>query len=327
MRIVVLDGKTLNPGDNPWHEVEAQATSFQVHERTTPDKLLERARDADILLTNKTRLSAEALAQLPKLKFVGALATGYDVIDVAACAARGIPVSNVPGYGTESVAQHVFALLLSLTNAPADHDAEVHAGQWGGPEWCFWLKPIMELSGKTMGLVGLGDIARRVAALAHAFGMTVVAHKPRPPHPADALPYPGFQWLSLEELFARSDVVSLHCPLKDNAGFVNADLLLRMKPTSFLINTARGALVNEADLAAALEDGVLAGAGVDVVSEEPIRPNNPLLGAPNCIITPHMAWASLEARQRLMAITAANVRAFLAGKPHNVVNGVAAAKA
>lgn len=319
MNIVVLDGQTLNPGDNPWHELAALG-DLMVHERTAPGEVVARSREADILLTNKTRLPAEIIAALPRLKFVSVLATGFDVVDVGACAARGIPVSNVPGYGTASVAQHVLALILELANGVGAHDAAVKAGEWSGPDWCFWKRPVLELSGRTLGIVGLGSIGRAVAHLAQAFGMRVVAHSRSR---RDPLPYPGFAWLDLPELFAVSDVVSLHCPqTRDNAGFVDKALLARMKPEAIFINTARGGLVNETDLAAALNSGAIRGAGLDVVSVEPIRSDNPLLRARNCIITPHMAWASREARQRLMAASAANVRAFLAGKPVNVVNGV-----
>lgn len=319
MNIVVLDGQTLNPGDNPWDGLAALG-ALTVHERTAPEEVVARSREADILLTNKTRLTAEVVAALPKLKFVSVLATGFDVVDAAACAARSIPVSNVPGYGTASVAQHVFALVLELANAVGEHDAAVKAGEWSGPDWCFWKRPVLELAGKTMGIVGLGSIGRAVAHLAQAFGMRVVANSRTR---RDPLPYPGFAWLDLPELFAVSDVVSLHCPqTKDNAGFVDKALLARMKPEAMLVNTARGGLINEADLAAALNAGTIRGAGLDVVSAEPMRPDNPLLSARNCLITPHMAWASREARQRLMAATVENVRAFMAGRPGNVVNGV-----
>ncbi len=321
MNIVVLDGHTLNPGDNPWDEL-AGLGKLTVHARTAPSEVVERAREADILLTNKTRLPAEVIGNLPRLKFVAVLATGYDVVDVAACAGRGIPVSNVPGYGTASVAQHVFALVLELANEAGSHDAAVRAGEWRGPDWCFWKRPVLELSGRTMGIVGLGSIGRAVAHLAHAFGMRVAAHSRSRREP---LPYPGFAWLDLPELFAESDVISLHCPqTRDNAGFVDKSLIARMKPEAMLINTARGGLVNEADLAAALNAGAIRGAGLDVVSVEPIRPDNPLLTARNCVITPHMAWASREARKRLMDASAGNVRAFLAGRPVNVVDAVKA---
>jgi glycerate dehydrogenase len=320
-RIVVLDGYTLNPGDNPWDAVAALG-EMVVHERTPSDLVAERAAGADIVLTNKTLLSADALAQLPRLRFICVLATGYNVVDVAAARLRGIPVANVPEYGTDSVAQHVFALLLELCHRVGEHAAAVRAGAWTRcPDFSFWTAPPIELVGTTMGIVGYGRIGRRVGALARAFGMRVIANGGRlAPVPGEAV-----EPRAIADLFAEADIVSLHCPLTaDNAAFVNRDLLRRMKPTSFLINTARGGLVDEAALAAALRDGVIAGAAVDVVASEPMRADNPLLAAPNCVVTPHMAWASLAARRRLMAATAANIRAYLAGAPINVVNATSA---
>jgi len=319
MKIVVLDGHTLNPGDNPWDAV-ADLGELTVYDRTPTELIVQRALAADIILTNKTPLSAATLDQLPRLRFIGELATGYNNVDVEAAGRRGIPVANVPEYSTSSVAQHVFALLLALTNHVALHDRAVHDGEWSAaPDFSFWKAPLTELAGKTMGIVGLGRIGGQVARIAQAFGMEVVAYNPRS---RQALHGITVHWLELPELFATADVVSLHAPLTaDNAGFVDADLLRGMRRTAILINTARGPLVNEADLAQALNGGTIAGAGLDVVSREPISPANPLLGARNCIITPHIAWASLAARQRLMATTAENVRAFLAGSPVNVVNG------
>jgi glycerate dehydrogenase len=313
--LVVLDGYTLNPGDNPWDAVAGQG-ALTVYDRTPASLIVERARPADILLTNKTPLAAPTLAQLPALRFISVLATGYNIVDVVAARRRGIAVSNVPEYGTDSVAQHVFALLLELCHRTAAHSAAVHAGEWtASPDFCFWKAAPIELAGLTMGIVGFGRIGRRVAAVARAFGMQVLAAG-RGSGPAG-----GVEGATVEDIFARSDVVSLHCPLTaDNAGFVNRELLRRMKPTAFFINTARGGLVDEAALAAALNAGWLAGAGVDVVSVEPMRPDNPLLGARHCVITPHIAWASLAARRRLMAATARNVAAFLSDQPINVVN-------
>lgn len=317
MRIVCLDGYTLNPGDNPWDEVAALG-DFTVYDRTPPELVVERARDADIVLTNKTVIDAAALARLPKLRFVAVLATGYNVVDAEAAAARGIPVSNVPEYGTAGVAQHVFALLLELCHRVGEHDAAVRAGEWTrSPDFCFWKQTPVELAGLTMGIVGFGRIGRRVAEIAQAFDMAVIAsarrHRTTPDDEA-------FTWAETPELFARADVVSLHCPLDaTNARFVDASLLSCMKPSAFLINTARGGLVDERALAAALDAGTLAGAAVDVVSAEPMRDDNPLLRARNCIITPHIAWASLAARRRLMATTVRNLRAFLAGKPIHLV--------
>jgi len=317
-RIVVLDGHTLNPGDNPWDEVGGLGV-LTVHDRTAPELILGRARDADVVLTNKTPLTRETVAQLPELRFVGVLATGYNVVDVAACRERGIPVSNVPEYGTRSVAQYVFALLLELSHRIGDHDRSVKAGEWTRcPDFCFWKTPQVELDGKTMGIVGFGRIGRAVGEIAHALGMRVIAADVAR---RDAPAWPAFAWASVEELFRTADVVSLNCALTaDNQGMVNARLLATMKRTAFLVNAARGPLVVERDLAEALAAGTIAGAAVDVVSTEPVKPDNPLLAAPRCIVTPHMAWASTEARRRLMQTTAGNIRAFLSGSPTNVVN-------
>lgn len=318
MKIVVLDGYTLNPGDNPWDEL-AELGELEVHDRTSEAEVVARAQGAEILLTNKTPVRGEDIARLPKLKFISVLATGFDVVDVKAAARKGIPVSNVPVYGTDTVAEHVFALALELARRPALHDQAVKAGAWWSqPDWCFWRTPLLELAGRTMGIVGFGRIGRRVGEIAHAFGMRVAANDLQK---GSDPPYKPFQWMELEELFSCSDFVTLHCfQTQENAGFVNMELLSKMKPTSFLINTSRGGLVNERDLALALERGVLAGAALDVVSKEPISPDNPLLKAPNVLITPHIAWATLEARQRLMKTTVENVRAFLSGRPQNVVN-------
>jgi len=318
MNIVVLDGYTLNPGDNPWTAVEAFG-DLKVYDRTGADRIIERAQPADIILTNKTPLTAETLAHLPNLKFISVLATGFNVVDVEAARGRNIPVSNVPVYGTDSVAQFVFALLLELCHHVGDHTKAVKDGQWSAnPDFCFWNTPLVELVGKTMGLIGFGRIGRRVGALANAFGMKVLAYDAVPGAAPDFKP---FQWGSLEEVFSRSDVVSLHCPqTRENAGFVNQALLRKMKSHAFFINTARGGVVNESDLAGALNAGVLAGAAVDVVSTEPIQPDNPLLTAKNCLITPHQAWATLSARKRLMGTTAENIAAFVEGNPINVVN-------
>ena len=316
--LVVLDGATLNPGDNPWDEVAALG-QFTLHDRTPAELTVERAKGAQIVITNKTRLTADLLAQLDACQFIAVLATGYDVVDVAAAGKRGIPVSNVPGYGCESVAQFVMAQLLALTRRVELHDKLVREGEWNRRvEFTFWDTPQVELAGKTLGVVGFGGIGRRVAELALAFGMRVVAYAPRPKEPLSS---PYFAFVGSEELFREADVVSLHCPLTaSNDGFVNADLIQLMKPGSYLINTARGKLVNEKDLATALNSGHLAGAALDVLAVEPPVKANPLLSAKNCLITPHMAWASLTARKRLMSITAANIRGFLEGQFQNVVN-------
>ena len=319
--IVILDGYTINPGDNPWSPVEALG-NCTIYDRTPPELKIERARDADIILTSKCKLDSDVIAALPRLKYISLLATGYNNVDVVAAAQRGIPVSNVPAYSTESVAQTAFALLLELATAVGLHDAAVKAGEWVRcPDHAFWKTSILELDGLTLGIVGYGTIGRAMARIGSAFGMKVVAYAPRVP--SDTGPVP-VSFLSLDELCAVSDVVSLNCPqTADNEGFVNARLLSLMKPTALLINVARGGLVNEADLADALRTGTIAGAGLDVVAHEPMRADNPLLGAPNCIFTPHIAWASLAARRRLMGIVAANVSAFLAGQPINVVNAMA----
>lgn len=318
LSIVALDGFTLNPGDNPWDAVAALGR-LTVHDRSPADQIIPRARDAQIILTNKTPLSDVTLGQLPNLRFIAVMATGYNIVDVAAARRRGIAVSNVPEYGSNSVAQLVFALLLEHCHRVALHDSAVKAGEWSAsPDFCFWKTPLIELAGLTMGIVGFGRIGRRVGELAHAFGMNVLAHNRTRSNDPDYLP---FRWASVEEVFAESDVVSLHIPQTDaNEGMVNRRLLSSMKRSAILINTARGGLVNEQDLADALREGVLAGAAMDVVSAEPIAPTNPLLAAPNCIMTPHIAWATLAARRRLMAVTANNVAASLAGNPINVVN-------
>lgn len=318
MKIVALDGYTLNPGDNPWDAVR-QLGELTVYDRTSPADVVERARGANVLLTNKTPITRETIAVLPELKFISVLATGFNIVDTVAARERGISVSNVPVYGTDAVAQYVFAVLLGMIHQPALHDAAVRDGEWARrQDFSFWLGPISELSGKTLGVVGFGRIGRRTAELAHAFGMHVLAHDVSQTNPPG---WSHFRWAGLDELFQQSDVVTLHCPQTDsNKGFVNAAILSKMKPTARLINAARGTLVNESDLAAALNDGKLAGACLDVVSIEPIRPDNPLLQAKNCLLTPHMAWAAVEARRRLMQTTADNIAAFQSGQPIHVVN-------
>lgn len=314
-RIVVLDGHTLNPGDNPWTGLE-DLGDVAVFDRTPAEQIIERGAGAAVVLTNKTRLDADTLQSLPALRLIAVLATGYDVVDVAAATRRGVAVANVPEYGTDSVAQHVFALLLELCSAVGEHDRAVRDGAWQrSPDFSFWLRPPIELSGQTMGIVGCGRIGRRVAAIAGAFGMRVLVTSRRPCDVA------GARWTDLPTLGAEADVVSLHCPLTAaTRNMVDAEFLRRMRSTAFLINTARGPLVDEEALAAALHAGSLGGAAVDVVAAEPIGADNPLLRAPRCIITPHLAWASLAARRRLMAATVDNVRAFLDGAPINLVD-------
>ncbi len=315
MNIAVLDGHTLNPGDLDWSAFEALGT-VRVYPRTPPDETVARARDADAVLTNKTRLTAEVLAAIDRLRYVGVLATGYDVVDLAAARRQGVTVTNVPGYASRSVVQATFGLLLELTNAVGHHAGTVREGRWTeAPDFCYWDRPLVELAGQTMGVVGYGAIGRAVAEVARAFGMHVLVHSV--PAPAEA---EGVTRADLETLFAESDVVSLHCPLTpETAGLVGAERLARMKPTALLLNTARGGLVDEAALAAALREGRLAGAGLDVLSAEPPPANHPLLAVPNCVITPHQAWAGTGSRRRLMAEAARNLRAFLDGRPRNVV--------
>ncbi len=317
MHIVVLDGYTLNPGDLSWDGLSALGHCV-VHERTAPSDVIERAQDADIVFTNKTVLDGDALRSLPELRYIGVLATGYNVVDVRAAREQNIVVTNVPAYGTHSVAQQVFALLLELTQHAGHHAGTVREGRWSAsPDFCYWDYPLIELEGLTMGIVGLGRIGRAVAKLADAFGMRVLAHDL---HPPTAQP-PAARLVNLDAIFAESDVVSLHCPLTDeNRGFVNARRLATMKPSAFLINTSRGLLVNEADLAAALNAGRIAGAGLDVLAVEPPPADNPLLTAKNCCITPHIAWATRAARERLMHVAVENLRAFLDGWSVNVVN-------
>ncbi|MCY7359201.1 MAG: D-2-hydroxyacid dehydrogenase [Rudanella sp.] len=315
MHIVYLDAHTLNPGDLDWVPLMALG-EVTFYDRTSPDEIVERAKNAEILLVNKVKLSRETMAQLPHLQYVGITATGYDIVDVAAARERGIVVTNVRGYGSDSVAQLTFALLLELALQVGRHNQSVHAGDWErSPDFCYWQSPLIELAGKTLGLVGYGDIGRKVGDIGRAMGMSVLAHK------RYTDPTPGVRFVDLPTLFAESDVVSLHCPMTpENRAFVNRDLLATMKPTSFLINTSRGGLIQEADLADALNKGVLAGAGIDVLSTEPPTNANPLLNARNCIITPHIAWASFEARGRLLAAVVENFKAFQRGEAINVVS-------
>lgn len=317
MKIVVLDGFTLNPGDLSWAELRALG-ECEIHDRTPPAQVVERARDAEILLTNKAVVDRAALERLPRLRFIAVLATGYNVVDVEAARQRGIPVSNVPAYGTTSVAQHTMALLLELTQHVGRHAQGVREGRWSrSPDWCYWEQPLIELDGLTLGIVGYGRIGQAVARLASAFGMKLLVHTRTPPRE----PSEGPAFVSLETLFRQSDVISLHCPLTpETRHLVNAERLAWMKPTAFLLNTSRGPLIDEPALAEALKAGRLAGAGLDVLSVEPPPPDNPLLTARHCLITPHHAWATRAARARLMHVVVANVRAFLDGRPQNVVN-------
>jgi len=319
INIVILDGYTINPGDNPWDPVESLGNCI-IYDRTPPELKLDRARDAEIILLSKVKLDEAALDALPKLRYISMLATGYNNVDVASAGARGIPVSNIPAYSTGSVAQTTFALLLELAMHVGMHDNSVKAGDWVNcPDFSYSQTPLLELDGLTLGIVGYGTIGRTVARIGAAFGMKIISYAPRvPPDSGTA----DVHFVSLDELFATADVVTLHCPqTADNGGFVNAGLLGLMKSSAFLLNLARGGLVNEPDLAQALKNGQIAGAGLDVVAYEPMLADNPLLTAPNCIFTPHIAWATLSARKRLMTTVAANIAAFLTGEPINVVNG------
>ena len=320
VKIVVLDGYTLNPGDNPWDEV-ARFGELVVYDRTPQELIAKRCAGAEIVLTNKTRLSAQTLSGLRQLKLVCVLATGFNVVDLETSSRLGIPVVNVPEYGSDSVAQHALALLLELTNRVALYDALVKRGEWSrSRDFTLVAEPLVELCGKAMGIVGLGRIGGRVARIAHSLGMEILAHNPRQRVAPDGVPV---LWLPLDELFAKADVVSLHCPLTAlNEGLVNRARLELMRPHALIVNTSRGGLINEQDLAAALNAGTINGAALDVSAQEPIASDNPLLTARNCIITPHIAWATLSARRRLMATTAQNIGAYLAGAPRNVVNGV-----
>jgi glycerate dehydrogenase len=317
-KIVVLDGYTLNPGDLSWDGLQ-QIAPIEVHDRTEASKILERAKGAEFILTNKTPLSAETLKQLPDLRYIGVLATGYNVVDVKAAKERGIPVCNIPTYGTASVAQHAFALILELTVNAKLHSDAARAGEWSASkDWCFWKTPLIGLEGKTLGIVGFGRIGRRVAEVGHAFGMIIIAQDSVQTNPPT---YEGFRWSSLDELLRDADIVSLHCPLfPETQGLMNAARLKLMKRTAFLINTSRGPLIVDQDLADALNAGVIAGAGVDVLSVEPPAASNPLLTAKNCLVTPHIAWATKEARARLMQLAVENLAAFVKGQPQNVVN-------
>jgi glycerate dehydrogenase len=313
MTIVILDGHPLNPGDLSWESIERQA-SVTIHAGTPPEQIVSRAAEADIVMTNKVPLTAETLARLPRLKLICVLATGVNVVDTAAARARGVPVCNVPAYSTMSVAQTVFALLLELCQHVGVHDRMIHEGEWARRGWSFWVTPQVELAGKTLGIIGYGKIGEQVAAVGRALGMKVLAYS-RTRKGGDV------EWGTIDEVFAGSDVVSLHVPLTpETRGLVNTRTLGLMRAGSYLINTARGAVVMEADLAAALRSGKLAGAGLDVASVEPINSDNPLLTAPNCVMTPHLAWATLAARRRCIEIAAGNVEAFLEGNPRNVVN-------
>lgn len=317
MKIVVLDGYALNPGDLSWAGLASIGT-YDVYERTARAEIIDRACGADALLTNKVPLDRSVLGQLPGLKYIGVTATGYNIIDTDYAAQHGIVVTNVPGYSTDSVVQLTFALLLELCQRVQRHSDKVKDGKWArSPDFCFWDYPLTELSGKTMGIIGFGDIGQRVADVATGFGMRILANSRTR---TDQSHRRNFKWADIAELLEQSDVVSLHCPLTPQTeGLINRDTLRRMKSTAFLINTARGPIVDETHLAEALNAGQLAGAGLDVLTAEPPMPDNPLFSAKNCLITPHIAWATKEARNRLMEEVIGNLTAFMIGKPINVI--------
>ena len=317
MNIVVLDGVTLNPGDLSWDDLSAIG-SCKVYDGTPAEQVVDRSKGAEILVINKIVLKDETFAKLDSLRYVGVTATGYNVVDVAAAKKRNIVVTNVPVYGTQSVAQMVFALLLELTQHVGHHSETVRQGRWCDCDsFCYWDFPMIELEGLTMGIVGYGRIGKATAALAKAFGMNVLAHDVVPGQISDGIA----QAAGLDRLFTESDVISLHSPLTDqNEGMINAERIGQMKTSALLINTSRGQLIKDDDLAEALNSGRIAGAGLDVLSVEPPVADNPLFTAKNCYITPHIAWATRSARQRLMTTTVENLKAFLAGKPQNVVS-------
>jgi len=320
MKIVILDGYTENPGDLSWEGLE-KLGALTVYDRTSltdEAEIIGRCGDAEAIITNKTPISASTIAACPNMKYIGVLATGYNVVDVTAAKERGIPVCNIPTYGTTAVAQMVFGQLLAICHHVSEHSQAVHNGDWSScPDFCFWNYPLIELAGKTMGIIGFGRIGQNSAQIANALGMKVVAYDE---YQSDAGRKLG-EYVSLDELYARSDVISLHCPLfPSTEGMINKDSIAKMKDGVIIINTSRGPLVNEKDLYDALESGKVYHAGLDVVSSEPIKADNILLKAKNCFITPHISWAPVESRARLMDIAVNNLQAFVDGKPVNVVN-------
>ena len=317
MKIVVLDGHTLNPGDLSWDGF-GELGEVSVHERTPADQVAERIARAEVVITNKAVLSKETIEASPQLRYVGVTATGVNIVDLEACDACGVTVTNAANYGSASVAQAVFAHVLHFTQRVGDHADAVKQGRWSDcPDFCFWDHPLVELDGLTLGILGYGAIGRAVAQLGRAFGMEVIAHSRSLQNSIEG----EVRAVERDALFRESDVLTLHCPLTEETDqVVNAESLATMKPTAFLINTGRGPLVDEAALAAALETGQLAGAGLDVLSREPPAPDNPLIGAKNCFVTPHLAWATKASRERLMAISVDNLQKFLDGQPTNLVN-------
>ncbi len=317
MHIVVLDAYTLNPGDLDWERLQ-KLGSCHIYDRTHPEEVVERAKLADIILTNKVAITADMLRQLPALKYIGVMATGYNIVDLKAAIQGKIPVTNVPAYSTLSVAQTTFAHILHFTHHVGPHAESVRNGDWTAcPDFCYWNFPLIELQDRTLGIIGLGRIGKTVAKIAAAFGMQVIFHDVARPL---RIP-PGTEMVILEDIFRDSDFISLHCPLTAKTEkIVNAARLQSMKSTAFIINTSRGQLIDEPALAEALNSGRISGAGLDVLSLEPPAPDNPLLTAKNCNITPHFAWATQAARQRLLGTVVQNIRGFMTGKPQNVVN-------
>ncbi len=321
MKIVILDGYTENPGDLSWSPLE-QYGELTVYDRTPyeDEEIIRRIGDADIVFTNKCPVSRRTMDACPQIKFISVLATGYNIVDTAYAAEKGIPVSNIPAYGTDAVGQFAIALLLEICHHVQHHSDEVHRGRWSkGPDWCFWDYPLIELAGKTMGIIGFGRIGRTTGRIAKAMGMKVLAYGSRPVPEGEEVA----EYVSLDELLRESDVIALHCPLfPETRGIINKDTIAKMKDGVIILNNSRGPLIVEQDLADALDSGKVYAAGLDVVSEEPIREDNPLLRAKNCLISPHISWAPKEARIRIMECSEANLRAFLDGAPINVVNGV-----
>ncbi|MGG5372927.1 D-2-hydroxyacid dehydrogenase [Enterococcus sp. AZ196] len=317
MKIVVLDGYTENPGDLSW-EALGRLGELTVYDRTPQEQVLERIGDAEIVLVNKVQMTKEIIEQAASVKYIGVLATGYNVVDVDTAKAKGITVTNIPTYGTDGVAQYAIALLLELCHRIGDHSNTVHAGDWtNNADWCYWNSPQMELAGKTIGIIGYGRIGQKVGTIAQALGMNVLAND----RGKTQKTLTEAKMVELDQLFKESDMISLHCPLfPETEGLINQENIAKMKDGVYIVNDSRGQLINEADLRDALNSGKVGGAAVDVVSTEPIKKDNPLLQAKNIIITPHMAWASREARARLMAIAVENVEKFQQGTPVNVVN-------
>jgi len=316
MKIVVLDGYTTNPGDLSWDQI-SNLGDVTIYDRTSKDSIIEHAKDADVLITNKVLINEDIMKQLPNLKYIGLFSTGTNTVDLVAAKKRNIGVANVPGYSTNSVSQMVFSMILDICCRVRDHSKTVHEGDWAASvDFCYWTHPIIELYGKTLGIIGYGSIGRAVAKIARAFGMNVlISNRTRYEDISDD------EWRNMTDLLKQSDFVSIHCPLtKENEHMINLEALKMMKPTAYIINTSRGPLINETDLSYALDNNIIAGAALDVMEKEPPYASNPLIGNEKCIITPHIAWASKEARSRLIGIVADNIIAYFSGNPINIVN-------